>query len=395
MHAVRSSTFNSEGEQPRSGMPRAIAVVVWTLLWLAVADISINLLLDPARPWHGKVSSLFRYFNHGKSIEGKLEDAIGPHADRPNSVVQAGWVDPDVFRALPRAPSEGHDLLVAVYGQSFAFNAVAAMQRADGRMTLRLIGGPAAPLSHSLAAYRADVSLRKADVAIVGILASSLAKSDSMSGMSWTFENPAPFTFPRWSLSDGKLVEEAPLIKTEADFRAAFRERGPTWERFKQQLSRNDVGYDSFAFEASPLDYSAIGRLLRRGWVANHQAYPMNATQPDVARFDSDRVAVAAAIIEQLKRTARDAGERLIVVLLHDRGSGDALYQALREPLERIGVEYVSTHSLFSASDPRRFVSDGHYAEPANDLVAHAMRKLVRADTRVPISTRVPATLAP
>lgn len=349
---------------------RAVHVALWTLLWLLLADLAIHVATDRQSPWASRVGGLARYFDYGRSIEGKLAAAIGPQGDRPNAIVQAGWIDPEAWRALPTKASDD-GLLVAVYGQSFAFNAARAMQQLDGHMTLRLIGGPAAPLSHSYAAYRADAPLRRAQVVVVGVLASSMAKADSMSALSWTFESPAPYTFPRFTLRDGRLDEVTPVLRTEQAFRRAFAEQGQDWRDFKAQLAAHDRGYDRFAFDGGALDASALMRLVRRGWVANAQQYEDAATEP--ARDE-----VAVEMLRELRRKTTDAGERLVVVLLHDRGHDGQLERRLAGPLKALGIEFVSTQAVFSAADPANFIADGHYTEAANQRLAHALWRAVR-----------------
>lgn len=355
---------------------QTMAITLWLLIWLLVADVAINFAFDPQRPWSAKLQGLTRYFNYGRSIEGKLSDAVGPMADKANPIVHAGWIDPEQWRALPARAAGDANLLIAVYGQSFAGMAAETMQQADGHMTLRVIGAPAAPLSHSFAAYRADAALRKADVVVVGVLASSLAKSGSISALSWTFESPAPYTFPRFSLQDGKLTEMAPLIRTENEFRRAFRARGAAWQDFKRQLILYDEGYDRLAFDQSVLDRSALARLMRRGWVANSQHYGLKDT---AAGIDTAQIQVAVELLRKLREMTSASGERLIVMLLHDRGSGQSLHEALGASLEKLSISHVSTHNLFSSRDSANFVADGHFSEPANKLLAQALLQTVRA----------------
>lgn len=346
---------------------RVLLVVSWSLFWLVVVDVALNLLPVPA---------LARYFNFGRSIEGKLLEILGPQADRPNAVVKAGWIDPVQWRqTLPATPAEGRDTLVAVYGQSFAFQAVEAMAALDGRVTSRLLGGPAAPVSHSYAAYRADASLRKADVVVVGILASSLAKSGSMSGLSWTFESPAPYTFPKFFLQGGELKEIPSLLSTEADFRTAFAARGPAWRAFKDQLRAQDQGFDGFVFNQSVLDHSVLARLVRRGWVAS-QHYELNPSEP--GSDPGGQVAVANVLLQRIQALAAAQQERLVVVLFQDRAAEISLAQALGPALDQLGVTYLSTERLFSSQDPANFVADGHYSEEANGLIAQALLDIVR-----------------
>ncbi len=352
---------------------RVFLVVLWTLLWLAAVDVALNLV---------RVPSVTRYFNFGRSIEGKLLETLGPQADRPDAVIQAGWIDPAQWRkTLAATPHDGTDLLVAVYGQSFAFNAVEAMVAQDGHMTSRLIGGPAAPVSHSYAAYRADAPLRKADAVVVGILASSLPKAGSMSGLSWTFESPAPFTFPKFVLQGGELKETPPLLTTEADFRAAFAERGAAWQSFKDQLRVEDQGFDGFVFNQSALDHSALARLVRRGWVASNQHYELEPVEPGTD--PGGQVAVAKVLLQRIQALAAAHQERLVVVLFQDRAAEVNLSQALGPALNQLGITYISTDHLFSSQDAANFVADGHYSEAANGLIARALRDIVRLSPAV------------
>ncbi len=351
-----------------SSYRRVLQVALWSVLWLALMDVALNQVRMP---------SVARYFNFGRSIEGKLVEAIGAQADQPNAVVQAGWIDPAQWqRTLPAEPQPGADMLVAVYGQSFAFNAVEAMAALDGHMTPRLIGGPAAPVSHSYAAYRADAPLRHADVVVVGILASSLAKAGSISGLSWTFESPAPFTFPKFTLQGGTLSETPPLLHTEQAFREAFAARGDTWRAFKDQLRAQDQGFDRFAFEDSVLDRSALVRLVRRGWVASEQHYRLDDAGP--GSDPGGQLAVTRALLQRIRQQAADKGERLVVALFQDRGAEVSLLQELGPTLEALGVSYVSSERLFSSRDPANFIADGHFSEQANGLIAQALLDVVR-----------------
>ena len=256
-------------------------VILWMVIWLLAIDVAINAGFDASRPWSSRVLGLTRYFNYGRSIEGKLADILGPAADRPDPIVHAGWIDPRQWHDLPSKSTGNGDLSVAVYGQSFAFDAAKAMQELDGQMTLRLIGGPAAPLSHSFAAYRADAPTRKVDVVVVGILASSFARSGSISALSWTFESPAPFTFPRFSFHDGTLTEVDPRFTTEQEFRAAFRDKGEVWRQFKEQLKTYDKGYSALVFNESMFDHSALVRLMRRGWASSLRQYDSEEKESD------------------------------------------------------------------------------------------------------------------
>jgi hypothetical protein len=349
-------------------------VALCVVAWLALADLCVGLAL---RPGPSRVPELQRYFEYGRSIEGKLAQMVS--GVRDGRILGAGWIDVHQLRQLPDAPEAGKDLLVAAYGQSFTMHAVEGAAAVDHRMTLRRAGGPGAPASHSYWAYRVDAPLRKADVVVFGVLSSTVGQLASSSGLIWMFENPAPFTFPRYREVDGRLEEELPLIRSEAEFRAAFDGRTRQWQQFKQQLASVDKGYDAFTFNDSWIDASTVGRLIRRGWVAHRRGYDEGVYSPDQG-FDarSEEVRTLRRILLEAQAQALSRGERLIVLLLHTKGHGDRLHAVLQGALEGAGIEYLSTHTLFSANDPGNFLPDGHYVARANDALALALQRRIR-----------------
>jgi hypothetical protein len=351
-------------------------VLLWVLVWLALFDFGVNLTFGSAA---GSKTSLGRYFEYGRSVEGKLERAMAADPKTEGQILSAGWLSQEELRQRPDRPANGADLLVAVYGQSFAMHAANEMATLDKRITIRGVGGPAAPPSHSYAAYKADVENRKADVVIFGILSASVPDMGSMSGLIWHFENPAPFTFPRYRVRDGQLLEEQPLIRSEAQFKQAFRSRSPEWERFKAQLRKSDRGYDAFTFEQSPADASSIVRLVRRGWVAHHDGYELGVYDPQRG-FDptSEDVQALKAMILDLAQRTHARGERFIVLLMHAKGQSDHLHAALAPFLEQASIEFISTHTLFSANDPTNFLPDSHYQPSVNHRLAQTLASRIR-----------------
>ena len=241
-------------------------VVAWLLAWLIMIDIAVSLAFGPSAN-RGHAPDLTRYFEYGRSVEGKLARKMAEDPSRGGNILSAGWIDHEQLKQLPDRPHEGANLLVAAYGQSFTLNAANAAAKMDTRVTIRPFGGPGAPPSHSYAAYLADAPYRKADVVVFGVLSSTIGLMGSLSGLFSNFESPAPFTYPRYRLTGDRLSAELPLIRSETEFRAAFLRRSGTWQQFKAQLEQSDRGYDAFTFEESVADSSSIVRLLRRGWV--------------------------------------------------------------------------------------------------------------------------------
>lgn len=356
---------------------RSAMVVGWVIVWLAVFDIGINLAFGSRA---ASSTTLGRYFEYGRSVEGKVARVIVADPKKEGLMLSAGWITPENLQKGPSEPKPGSDLLVAVYGQSFSMHAANAAAAIDGRLTLRGVGGPAAPPSHSYAGYKADVPFRKADVVVLGLLSSSIADMGSMSGLIWHFENPAPFTFPRYRLVGSQLTEEQPLIRSEAEFRQAFSDQSGAWRQYKAQLKASDRGYDWFTFDKSVADSSAIVRLVRRGWVAHSEAYEEGVYNPqDGFNPDAEDVKVLKAMLVDLSRRTKERGERLVVLLLHTRGQSDHLHAALEGTLKASKIDYISTHTLFSANDPTNFLPDSHYIPAANRKLANALVTWIRS----------------
>jgi len=355
------------------------ASAAWTIAWLALFDLGTSLAVRAVAA-RNPASGLVRYFEYGRSTESKLDRTLAQPVDSADALVErAGWLDPTEWASLPDRPGPGANALVAVYGQSFAANATIEAARLDGHLTLRLIGGPAAPADHSHAIFVLDAPLRKADVVVMGVLASSVARIGAMSQVSYSFEQPAPYTFPHYTVSDGELHAEAPAFTSEAEFRRAFSTRSSEWDRFKDQLAANDRGFDRIAFDRTPLDASQLVLLMRRGWVAHHQNYEDGVRDPRSGfNPNAEPVGVLNALLRDASRRARARNERLIVLLEHDRGYADHLYKAVAGTLQAENIEFVSSHTLFSSSDPANFIANGHYTDAANQKFALALARLIR-----------------
>jgi hypothetical protein len=283
----------------------------------------------------------------------------------------------------PRSPEGDDDLLVAVYGMSFSNDIGDALAEIDGQITLRKIPGPAAPPNHSFAAYMADTDGRKANVAIIGILASSVKRMRSLSGMNWTYENPAPYTYPYYTVNQkGELVAVDPAITTADEFMEAFNRQDESWQLLKSQMRQYDYPFDPFVFHENLTDSSAIIRLIRRGW-ANRMRNKSETGLYDLQTgFNPDAPEIQALklMLTEFVATARAAEQIPLILLINDQGYDAHLYEALAAHLENLDALILSTHTISPSNDPRNFISDGHFTHEANHKIGQALQQMIRAE---------------
>lgn len=361
-----------------AGARKALCVVLATLAWLALMDVTLGWVLRPGWPWSVKVQSLARYFDYGRSVEGKLQQSLGADGRGTDMVAQAGWLDPSQWHNEPCAVAAADCRLVAVYGQSFALRAARALEQLDQQVQLRLVAGPAAPLAHSYAAYRADVAGSPARVVVIGVLASSLVRSSQLSMTAGTFEYPAPYTYPRFTLDGQTLHEQTPLIQTYPQFVQAWVERGAQWHDFRDQLMAYSPGLDPFAWNGGWSDASVLVRLVRRAWVTSHDSTDaaLRNAQGLSPAFAAE-LPVAQRLLVQAQQLAQQRHQQLIVLLLNDRGYARWLDIGLRSALQSQGLTVLSSSDYFSSLNMNNFELDGHFIPTADQRIARALHQSI------------------
>lgn len=359
---------------------KVVVISLWILFFLVGFDISMNFLFPyPSNPQVTSPGQLNVYFEYGRSIEGKLSRMVGSTNESSSPIAQAGWLDLELWKTYnaPVSRSSTEDLLVAIYGMSFSNDVGGAMKEMDSRIGLRLIAGPAAPPNYSFAAYTLDRGRHQADVVILGLLASSLKALRTMNGMTWQFESPAPYTYPRYFVEEGKLKAIWPKITSLSQLRTALQDK-QQWDAFVTQIRENDQFYNSFLFHRNFFDNSVLVRLTRRAWAQRHQMTVTNQIH-DSGGFNAEsEIPVLQGIVTEFAATAKADGKMPIVLLLNDRGYEDHLFQALKPTLENASIPYLSTHNIAPATDIRNFVSDGHFTKSANKSIAEALLKLIK-----------------
>ena len=378
MHQYNLSTSSSKPKKNKA-VYSSIVTGLWYLCFLVLFDIAINFLFPyPSEP--GKISPgvLDRYFEYGRSIEGKISRMVGPTEESSFSLARAGWLRKKTWAEQPVKLKPGSNLLIATYGMSFSNHVSKAVQEIDSRITLRLIDGPASPPNHSFTAYTLERGQHQADVVIWGILASSVKGLSAMNSATWQFEAPAPFTYPKYVVKNGHLKAIWPKIRTMSELYIAMQDK-QQWGEFVAQLQKHDRYFNSFLFHQSPLDYSAMVRLIRRAWAQKHQQKIANEIySSDGFNLESEEIKALKLMIGNFATTAQVDGKLPIVLLLNDRGYDDHLFKALKPTLEASSIPFVSTHNIAPANDLSNFVSDGHFTKAANKLIAQEVLNLIK-----------------
>ncbi|MFI5306320.1 MAG: hypothetical protein ACHQ53_03145, partial [Polyangiales bacterium] len=318
---------------------------------------------------------LQRYFEYGRSTEGKLRWQI--RRDTHTSLLaQVGLLAAPTDQPQPERAQQGH-MLVAGYGQSFTGHILSAAAEMDPRIEPRLLGGPGAPLSHSFKLYEQDRHKHEASIVVLGVLASSLPMLMTLTTMTYAFEHPAPYTYPRYSMRHGRLDELDPHITSLTEFRSALADDA-RFRAFRAQLEAHDEAFDPWVFDAGPLDYSLIGRCMRRalGQRSQHRFLERFHTAGGFTNAGG-LLDTADALLAEFARTARADGKQPFVLLFNDRGYRDDLYRALGPRLQAHGIEFLSSHELAPPSDARTFIPDGHFRpELDRALAAEFLRRL-------------------
>jgi hypothetical protein len=347
------------------------------LSFLIGFDVAVNFLYPhPTDPRQRPSGQLVTYFDYGRSIEGKIRRLIGPTDETSGPLASAGWIDGDDIAKQPDRAARRDGLLVTVYGMSFSLQVGTAMAELDSRITLRLLGGPAAPANHSFAYYQRDRG-GNAQVVILGVLASSVMGLATNNGMTWRFEGPAPFTYPRFRSTPAGLKARWPSARTLEEMREALGDPD-SWDQLIAQIRADDDVYDPFLFTHNALDRSALIRLIRRAW-SQRTLGQVRRRFYNSSGFvqDSDEIKTLCAILAAFSDEVHKDGKLPIVLLIQDPNYRDHLYQAVKSTIEEKAIPYVSTHTICPTTNPKHFLPDSHFTPEANQLIARAALEVI------------------
>jgi hypothetical protein len=354
---------------------RVMSILIWTVGSLIVLDATIGVVFRaPADPAHA--TNLERYFDYGRSIEGKLRRLVGSSPNQDAPIVKAGWLDGCDVPTLPQPGKIAFD----VYGMSFSDRVADALETLDPRFSGNRFGGPAAPPNHSYACFvrRVDLGLERAPIQVLGVLASAIPRMDTLGGLTTSFEEPMPFTYPRYSLTaERRLVERSSSIRSEADLHATLSD-ATKWQTFLSELSTGDVFYSRELFKADVFDHSVLARMIRRAWAQRSFRVRLARLRPDDNFSGSPDIApVLVNILLDFAAKSRAMKQLPIVILFEDRGFGTDLSAIVAPALRAHQIAFIATSTIAAPTDASNFLSDGHFTPTVDRKIAQAVLKLL------------------
>jgi hypothetical protein len=367
MPPQNSSTSNSDAKRsPGGNAPGAgafawrdlLATTAWFLLFLALFELVTWAIFTRPRLAD---SALRQYLWYGTSYETKLREFVNTPDLPANSVLYAGWLGDGRLRSLP------NDVDITVYGMSFSANLGEALRELRPQLTQRFVGGPGAPLSHTYAIYQVDKKLRKTRYAVLGVTSGAVQEVLLMNRGSLFSDAPFPYFFPRYRMDGDRVVlGAASLINSADELRAAFNHPA-LWERQLAVLAANDSAYRRFFFAHDVLDYSVLGRFVRRAMSKRHAAdYASKVLGADGFNRENEAPRLFRGLLRQMVRELRAENVQPIVVLFALQGHRNDLYDLVADILRDEAVPYVNSFDVCRSDDRDNYQPDMHFVRDCN-----------------------------
>lgn len=351
-------------------MKRTLHLITMTLVALIVLDVCVAFTLTALKD-RGRLGGLTNYFDLGRSVPTKLADWQKDPGQSAN-LFNVAWIDEILDRSKAGFASEPADRpVLRNYGMSFSNRLGQAAIGLNPSYSLDSHGGPAAPANHTYALFKADrKNRREGDVLMFGILSSSVPYITSMSNRSWAFEQPAPFTYPKYELVSDQLNAVQPQVFSVAN-EINLANSDSLAMAWKTQLSTEDFFYSDVAFAAPLLDASPFAKLVRRALVLRKLE---DKKQQALSEEFYPIYDVMLAMISDFAQVAKADGQFPVVALIQSNGPNDVnLRDFLASDLEALGIPYIATEDFVDPKDPAKFIRDGHYVDSADMLFAEAL----------------------
>jgi hypothetical protein len=344
-------------------------IVIWVIFYLVLIDIFINIVFHyPNDPNNIHPSFLQGYFEYGRSVEGKLAIMTRHSEDESAPRVKGGWLNSNRHNSLPNKTSKPDEVLVALYGMSHTQCLWEAIQKTDKQYLVRGFMAAGATPNWSYAAYEFDKGRHKAYVVILGIMTEGVSLVTSTTGMTAYFDMSYPYTFPRYTVKNGKLFVSHPPFLDAKSYIEYFYDQSK-WNQYRAWLAKNDKLYDPILFRRSVFDHSAFIRLLRRAYSEKEKKKISSSVYTNNGfNENSEEIVILRAIVKTFAESARNENIIPIIYIVNTQGQGDHLFRVLKPVLDKNKIPYLSTHIICPPDDPRVYLSENSHFILSKDM---------------------------
>ncbi len=360
-------------------MPKLLKSLIATIACLALLDVAVAGALGLLQGRGGAGAKLVQFFDYGFSVPGKLKNWVA-HPGTPGNLFDVAWRDAMMRKSAKRFAGEDPARPeIRGYSMSFVNHVLEAANKLDPNLVVDLHAGPAAPPNATFAMFLDDrPNRRKGDVAVFGILSSSVPGMATLSNQTWMFEQPSPFTYPVFlPAAGGGLTRIEPLVESAAQERAILQAPSSfTARAWRGQLRDVDAFYMPETFGLPWLDISPFARLVRRSVAVKSIAATKERllADPDGAHLPYGEI--LRRMVGEFARIARQDGQIPVVVLVQVQGKPD-LAALLRPTLTAERIRYVATVDDQDPTDPEAYTSDGHYRPAIRVRFGQAFLKVI------------------
>jgi hypothetical protein len=355
-------------------MSQTIKTTLLTIFVLILLDLTVAFGLNWAES-HNKFDSLVRYFEYGRSVPGKIKKWHEVKNVKGN-LLDVAWL-PNLVEESSVAFADEHysKPVIRTYGFSFVNHIMKQLVSINDQYPWDAHAGPGAPPNFTFSAFENDRENRKSgDIVILGVLSSSLTGMAALSNQTWAFEQPAPFTYPIYTIEESKLAKTEPVVYDLQDQLRVFNDDQAKSEWY-QQLAEHDKFFSPITYGMVWLDNSPFVRLVRRTLAKSHiQSIKSNILESQ----EYDYKNILGAMFKSFAEKARKDGQLPIVMLIQSNKPDDPNLLALyKQVLEQEKITYFSTENYFSPKDTSGFLPDGHYKQHVDTLFAEELLKLL------------------
>lgn len=355
-------------------------VLGWIFGYLTIIDIGINVIFPyPKDPRNISPSTLARFFEYGRSVEGKLARMTRKTDEESAPILTTGWLGDPESRTSSMNQGENGAPTITVYGMSHSVLLAKDMTKLAPSLTIRSVGAPGAVPSWTYTAYLSDREQYHSDVVILGIMTIGIPIICTTTGMTNHFDRVWPFTYPRLVLNNGALDPIWPPFTTLSEYRAYFYDSSK-WKTYARWLKENDKYYDTLLFRKTILDKSSIFRLIRRAYAYSSRREKDAEVYDERQGFnhESEEVKILLSIIKSFAEKARHDHSIPIIYIVNNYSTGSRLYDLLESTLVGQDIPFLSSHKICSPNDPRNYLPDEHFTPDLNMDMAKAMLELIR-----------------